>query len=588
MPRRPYMRRWCVVVVAVLTAGEEQQCKEALFAIHWTHIPKAGGTAMANLARRVACGQNPGLARVGPEKMEIATHEAGWLNPCCVPSLCLSEISCFASSSTCPFVQGIGRHTSSMTQLVDMACCSREWYDRTGVSFYRSAFRPAPSDSDLELAGIWREGDAWKASTARAQGLLSRLRSHLSWPMESRVAFFARMGVTLAELDARADETGLYARDVISRPRVAQIWHNFTTTTTTSRPAGTPPDDDTRGPMRRATDNMGACHRAAQAIHAEAVDEQIFAAAAAAKATTTTTTTQGRRRPPMPLNQARRSRPCCGAQSPGANSMTLFRMPFTRLASAYYYRGHSPNSDNYNLRPGVFRPAVPRKGDDTPYARFSFRDFVELPEYQNIFVKLFGDSHGCRDARRCDRRPACAVLAECHAYRNATLEDRHLVAAFKAIERHAFVGLLEAYNASTKLAMRVFGLEPAPDGRDFEAARSSYSLERQCSGALALRLDPHACRGAFFHNALDFRLYEKVHRLFCARLGLSGLLDEDPEVRAELRKADLCGEHDFSDVDFVCGRLARDKAKLDRLWRVCPPRNTRTWAWGFGDDDDGG
>ncbi|KAH8065590.1 acid phosphatase [Aureococcus anophagefferens] len=90
---------------------------------------------MASLARRVACKKNPALATWVPPGGADPVH----LNPCCVPRLCVSEISCYASSSTCPFVTGIGRHTSSMANLVDMPCCAREWFAKTRTSFFRSA-----------------------------------------------------------------------------------------------------------------------------------------------------------------------------------------------------------------------------------------------------------------------------------------------------------------------------------------------------------------------------------------------------------------------------------------------------------------
>ena len=51
----------------------EDQCADALFVAHWTHVPKAGGTALAGLARRIACAKNPQIKD---------------LNPCCVQDFC--------------------------------------------------------------------------------------------------------------------------------------------------------------------------------------------------------------------------------------------------------------------------------------------------------------------------------------------------------------------------------------------------------------------------------------------------------------------------------------------------------------------
>jgi hypothetical protein len=71
-------RAAALVTVCILHAAAKQedtlllredQCDDALFVAHWTHVPKAGGTALAGLARRIACAKNPQIAH---------------LNPCCV------------------------------------------------------------------------------------------------------------------------------------------------------------------------------------------------------------------------------------------------------------------------------------------------------------------------------------------------------------------------------------------------------------------------------------------------------------------------------------------------------------------------
>ena len=47
---------------------------------------------------------------------------------------------------------------------------------------------------------------------------------------------------------------------------------------------------------------------------------------------------------------------CCHKGASGANSMTMLRAPLARGLSAYFYRGHSPNFDAYQLRPGLWIP----------------------------------------------------------------------------------------------------------------------------------------------------------------------------------------------------------------------------------------
>ena len=57
----------------------EDQCDDALFVAHWTHVPKAGGTALAGLARRIACAKNPQIKH---------------LNPCCIQDFCADHRTC--------------------------------------------------------------------------------------------------------------------------------------------------------------------------------------------------------------------------------------------------------------------------------------------------------------------------------------------------------------------------------------------------------------------------------------------------------------------------------------------------------------
>ena len=81
--------------------------EDELFIVHWTHVPKAGGSAFAELARKVACVKNPAIRE---------------LNPCCIPKFCAAEKACYSLSS-CPLLTGIGRHVSNMDRLRQIACC---------------------------------------------------------------------------------------------------------------------------------------------------------------------------------------------------------------------------------------------------------------------------------------------------------------------------------------------------------------------------------------------------------------------------------------------------------------------------------
>ena len=65
------------------------------------------------------------------------------------------------------------------------------------------------------------------------------------------------------------------------------------------------------------------------------------------------------------------------ALSPTPNSTCV------RYISGFFYRAHSPNWDRFGLRPGYFSK------DPTYPFKFSFEDYLPMPEYHNILVKMF-------------------------------------------------------------------------------------------------------------------------------------------------------------------------------------------------------
>ncbi|KAH8053731.1 acid phosphatase [Aureococcus anophagefferens] len=529
---------------------------------------------MASLARRVACKKNPALATWVPPGGADPVH----LNPCCVPRLCVSDLTCDASSSTCPFVTGIGRHTSSMAELVDMPCCAREWFAKTRTSFFRSALRPPMSDEEMRrrsyarVNGKWARVDRYGNATAASgiSGVLNRMRSYDVWPLESRVAFFARVAVPLDMIEKRIRDVGVRGDDreaqrrLIMLARRESVEKDMTEKSPEHTGFGNEGGWSAFGERNQRAE-LGFCHRASHAIWAGAVAEQVH---------DWTDAPDG-----MDLATAARERPCCGLRQPGDSSMTLLRNPFTRAASAYFYRGHSPNHDIYGLRPGLWATSSERRGTKK-FKHYSFREFAEAEEYRDIATKMFGDPTGCDKARRCRGRSNCVVLTACHGYRNASsyLGPAHVDAAFRALRRHAFFGLLEAYNSSVRLALREFDVAPASKDRDFMASRSSGSLKQQCSGAKALRVNATVCRGYFDLNRNDFALARPPQ--FCGRLDANDLMGH-PNVREELGRARLCG-----DVD------SRTSRRLRPLEAPTPSRSStrtrgrrkveRAWtSWGF-------
>lgn len=547
-----------------MTTTNRSSCENEVFVVHWTHVPKAGGTAFASLAKKVACKKNPWLAAI---------------NPCCIRDVCVAEGSCFSTASTCPFVQGIGKHTSNMDRLAAAPCCGRDWYVTTVVSFLRYALRPVPTREELATFGLAYTADgvervggkksmsstiATSAGNGRRTQLALRANAYWSWPLERRVEFFSKSGVAIAEIKRR-----LIEKEVVGEANVQRLVRLAT--------AVAPPQNETYGSRQREesqrfprpgekTLSTGRCEVAAEALSAAKDGGK-------------------------PDRGERTS--CCERHSRrGANSMTMLRAPYIRGISAYFYRGHSPNYDNYKLRPGLWAgPNKPRPFDK----HWTLREFFWQDEYRNILTKMFGDSTNCDQASRCASQRgknggACSMVTGCHAYRNASsyLTREHVDTAFDSIKDHAFFGLLEAYNASVLLASHVFELGQL-DPEDFAKSRASASLDRSCSPPRILRNDPSACREAYRAYSLDNLLYERSHRLFCQRLDDAGLLAR-PEIRAELDRSSLCGDTDFSNPEHICGPLETPEAleNLRILRQRCKQSRPDFWKSRFGFYWDGG
>ena len=91
----------------------------------------------------------------------------------------------------------------------------------------------------------------------------------------------------------------------------------------------------------------------------------------------------------------------------------MIRQPWVRGVSAYFYRGHNPNYDAYKLRPGILGPSERPEtlsGTDRP-ENIHFKEYVGMPEYQNVITKMFGDSAECPQVQHCRRKPGSDISA---------------------------------------------------------------------------------------------------------------------------------------------------------------------------------
>lgn len=173
-------------------------------------------------------------------------------------------------------------------------------------------------------------------------------------------------------------------------------------------------------------------------------------------------------------------------------SVTIIRHPMTRYMSGFFYRAHSPNWDRFNVRPGYFlkNPTYPFK--------FSFEDYLEMPEYHNILIKMF--------AR--DQFP----------YFNATLTEADLANARRKLGKFLVVGINEAYDASVQLLLALTGVTLRDDQIHLPAAMTStYSADHEDLKA-RVRTDPILAGRIHRANSMDVELYEWSVRTFCRQL----------------------------------------------------------------------
>lgn len=242
----------------------------------------------------------------------------------------------------------------------------------------------------------------------------------------------------------------------------------------------------------------------------------------------------------------------------------MLRHPFMRAVSGFLYRGHNPNFDVFQLRPGLFHsPKNPRSPTATRSTPWRFEEFATMSEYTNVMTKMFGASKHCDQVTKCHAGTRdkgigspCLVTSHCHAYRNATfLNEEHMHAADTALALHEYVGLVEAYDASLTLLGAHFGLNLTAEF--FTNARPSPGSKQVCKSLQARRIrsDKGMCRLLMEHSRMDALLYERAHRRFCAQLDRYGLRHR-PEIVRELDKANLCGALDFSDPQAFCSFVA--------------------------------
>lgn len=140
-------------------------------------IEQAGGTAFARIAKRVACRMNA----------DLFSDEV--TNPCCErQQLCLKDNRCDTTVfGGCALVLGVGMHNFNGARLFDIGCegCGQRWFELATERGLLTALLSKRPRGDFTIVGTGRRVN----STLEAA-------SYRRWPIEQRVLFFARLGVS--------------------------------------------------------------------------------------------------------------------------------------------------------------------------------------------------------------------------------------------------------------------------------------------------------------------------------------------------------------------------------------------------------
>jgi len=170
------------------------------------------------------------------------------------------------------------------------------------------------------------------------------------------------------------------------------------------------------------------------------------------------------------------------------HSISLFREPISRILSAFFYRGHSPNLDFFQVRPEF---KLIKEGK---LPRVSFKQYIEMPEYQNIQTRMLG--------------------ADSFPYRNVTVTDEVFERAVDAVQHLFFVGLQEEFTLTAQTLLRKVNAS-IPYEVKKERDQKNEKLDRKKSD---LRADGPLMQRAREVNRYDVQLYAAVVRKFCDQL----------------------------------------------------------------------
>ena len=168
-------------------------------------------------------------------------------------------------------------------------------------------------------------------------------------------------------------------------------------------------------------------------------------------------------------------------------SITMMREPSARLLSAWFYRGHSPNLDFFQVRPWFKDIKLGKR------PRVTFDEYLDMPEYNNIQTRMLG--------------------ANSFPYKNVTITHDIYAAAVEALDSMFFVGLQEVYDLSVKIMLRELNYKGELEilkERD-QAMNKKIKAEKE-----AIRHNATAVAKMKAMNTWDRELYLVAVQKFCS------------------------------------------------------------------------
>ena len=178
------------------------------------------------------------------------------------------------------------------------------------------------------------------------------------------------------------------------------------------------------------------------------------------------------------------------------------REPVSRLLSAFYYRGHSPNLDFFQVRPEAKLIAAGKR------PKVKFDEYLDMHEYQNIQTRMLG--------------------ADSFPYRNITVSEGVYQSAVEALDAFFFIGMQEVYDLSVKLLLRE--IDMADYKVSIEKERDQSLAPRIVKEKASIKANKTLMEKARLVNSYDIKLYQLAKEKFCKTLSKYPDLLEELDV----------------------------------------------------------